>query len=76
MLTIKITLSSAHHEVKHALVFESSASFTVEVLDQRLWNVAALVCKIESICMDPGLTLTALYDLLELRGYQLDLATI
>jgi hypothetical protein len=76
MLTINITLSNAHHEVKHVLVFELDVSFTEGALDKRLWEVAARVCDAESICMDPSLTLKALYDLLELRGYQLELATV
>jgi hypothetical protein len=36
MLTISITLSNAHHEVKHVLVFESDVSFTEGALDKRL----------------------------------------
>jgi hypothetical protein len=76
MLTINITLSNTHHEVKHVLVFESDEAFTEKALDRRLWEVAARVCEAESIRMDTSLTLTALYDMLERRGYQLELAIV
>jgi hypothetical protein len=76
MLTINITLSNAHHEVKHVLVFESDEAFTVEALDKRLWGVAARVCEVESIHMDTSMTLKAMYDMLETKGYQLELATV
>jgi hypothetical protein len=38
--------------------------------------VAARVCDVESIRMDMSLTLTAIHDLLEQKGYQLELATV
>jgi hypothetical protein len=76
MLTINITLWNSHHVVKHVLFFEADFLFSGESLDKRLWEVAARVCEIESIRMDTSLTLTALYDLLEQKGYQLELATV
>jgi hypothetical protein len=76
MLTINITLSSAHRVVMHVMDFESAEAFTEEALDRRLWEVAAWVCEAESIQMDKSLTLTALYDHLELMGYQLNLQTV
>jgi hypothetical protein len=73
MLNIEISLSNAGLRIRRLLVCQSIANFREDLLDAKLWQVAAELCTATSIPLDTTASLTNVFDDLEERGYLLTL---